>query len=353
MNWWLRFRRQRTLERDLEDELAFHREMLSRDENAPAFGNATRVRDSLRDLWRFQHVESVLRDLRFACRALRRQPGFALTIVASLALGIGAAIAIFTAADALLFRALPFQEPDRLMMLWERNPTLSDADHHDVSPDNFLEWKARTTTFADLAVIDEGRSVLRDRDRSEELHVQRVTASFFSLLGVAPARGTGWATKAESTRGADDEVVISDRVWRAWFDGDAGAIGRSVLLDGRPLTIVGVMPAGFAFGDRDVDLWPLMTLRPSSGSRGARSVRAVGRLKPDVDVEQAQAEMTAIADRLAQTDRAFNAHWTVALEPVRDAFARTVRRSFSWALWNSSSRRLLSSRFLSRSTSSW
>ena len=230
MNWWLRFRRRRMLERDLEDELAFHREMRARDEDAPAFGNETRIRESLRDLWSFQRVESVFHDLRYAWRALRRQPVFALTIVASLALGIGAASAIFTAADALLFRTLPFQQPDRLVMLWERNPTVPDADHHAVSPDNFLHWKSRTTAFVDLAVVDDGRSVFRDRDRSEELHVQRVTASFFSLLGVAPARGSVWATEHDPAVKADDEVVISDRVWRGWFGGDAGVIGRSVRL---------------------------------------------------------------------------------------------------------------------------
>jgi len=117
MNWWLRLRRRHRLDRDLREELAFHREMRARDANPPPFGSEVRIRESLYDLWRFAAIETTLRDLVFAARGLRRSPVLTLTLVTSLALGIGAVIAIFTAADTLLFRRLPYPEPDRLVML--------------------------------------------------------------------------------------------------------------------------------------------------------------------------------------------------------------------------------------------
>jgi predicted permease len=355
MNWWLRLRRRRRLDRDLHEELAFHREMRARDTNPPPFGSEARIRESLHDLWRFDAIETTLRDFVFAARGLRRSPVLTLTLVTSLALGIGAVIAIFTAADTLLFRRLPYPEPDRLVMLWETNHTRPDARHHAASADNVLEWQAHSRAIATMAIVDDGRTVFRSGDQSEELHLQGVSASFFSVLGVQPllgrapdapsmatasgtprlaAPGLGAGASAGSNTAANvdadagaDAVFISHRLWRTWFGAAADIVGRRVSLDARPFVIGGVMPASFGFGDRDVDLWTVMHLQPSRGGRGPRTLRVVARLAPGVTLDGARAEMTALARGLAEADPAFNTGWTVTVEPLRDALTRDVKLS--------------------------
>jgi putative ABC transport system permease protein len=329
MNWWLRLRRRGQLEQDLGDEIRFHRQMRSRDQGAPGFGNETLIHERMRDLWTFGWLESTFGDLTYALRGWRKNPVFASTIITSLALAVGAVIAIFTAADDLLFRPLPYTDPDRLVMLWETNRGSPDTARNAVSPDNFLDWRARNSTFEDMAYVDEGRSVLSAGDRSEELHVQRVPTNFFAVLGVQPRQGSlSPADGPRSGGNGDTEVVISYRIWQSWFGGDPNVIGRSVQLDSFPRTVSGVMPPGFSFGDREVDLWPYMKIYPSaSHDRGARTMQAVARLKRDVGLDQAQAQMTMIAGQLQRTEPQFNKNWTVSIENLRDAFARKVRTS--------------------------
>jgi len=196
MSWWLKVRRRRTLDKDLAEELAFHKDMRSNDAAPPPFGNDTVIRERVRELWSLGWVESAFHDAVFAVRGWRRNPAFAATIIASLALGIGAVIAIFSAADALLFRPLPFREPGKLVMIWEANRAAPENQRNPVSPDNFLDWKLRNTVFEDMAYVDEGRSVFSAAGRSEELRVQRVppTAQQWdalqrirAVLGAAPA----------------------------------------------------------------------------------------------------------------------------------------------------------------------
>jgi putative ABC transport system permease protein len=322
MSWWFRLRRRRRLETDLAEEISFHKEMRSRDEGAPRFGNETLIQESMRDLWTFAWLETTLGDIRYACRGLIKSPGFSIIAIASLALGLGAVVAIFTAADDLLFRPLPFQHPDRLVMLWETNKTLPDAVHNVVAPYNFLEWKAKNAVFEDMAFVDEGRSVFSDGAHSEEVHVQTVSPNFFTMLGVTAYRGR-LITPSEHD---DSQVLISYRTWQIWFGGDSDVIGRRVFLDSFPRTILGVMPPGFSFGSRDVDVWPSMALDPiPERNKGPRNLNVVGLLKPGVTLEQAQKQMAGIALSLEQADPQFNKNWTVTLEPLRDAFVRGVK----------------------------
>lgn len=330
MNWWLRLRLRKRLDQDLGDEIAFHRQMRSSDQDAPRFGNETRIREQVRELWTFGWLESTASDAVYALRGWRRNPAFASTVVASLALAIGAVLAIFTAADDLLFRPLPYAHPDRLVMLWETNRNSAEATRNAVSPDNFLDWQRRNSVFEDMAYVDEGRSVLNAGDRSEELKVQRVPLNFFSMLGVQALRGRLSASEDASSpgEGSDTDVVISYRLWQSWFHGDPDIIGRRVQLDSFPRTVSAVMPSRFSFGDRQVDLWPYMKVYPSGAhDRGARNMRAVARLKENIGRGQAQAQMTAIARQLEGMDPQFNKNWTVTVESLRDAFARKVRTS--------------------------
>jgi putative ABC transport system permease protein len=329
MNWWLRLRQRKRLEQDLGDEIAFHKEMRSSDQDAPLLGNETLIREQMRDLWIFGWFESAVGDANYALRSWRRNPAFAATIIVSLALAIGAVIAIFTAADDLLFRPLPYATPDRLVMLWETNRNSPETARNAVSPDNFLDWKSRNSVFEDMAYVDEGRSVLNAGDRSEELHAQRVPPNFFNLLGVQALRGRLTHEDDSSSGGnSDTYLVISYRLWQSWFGGAPDVIGRKVQLDSFPRTVSAVMPPGFSFGDRDVDLWPCMKIYPSAPhDRGARNVHAVARLKRNTRLAQAQAQMTAIASQLEIAEPQFNKNWTVTVESLRDAFARKVRPS--------------------------
>jgi putative ABC transport system permease protein len=151
MNWLLKLRKRRRLESDLDEEIAFHRNMRASDAAAgivpPPFGNRTNIRESMREAWTFGWIETTLRDIAFALRGLRGNPGFAAATIGSLAVGIGVTIAIFTAADDLLFRPMPYKDANRLVMVWETNPRLATAAHNVVSPGNFLDWKIRSRVF--------------------------------------------------------------------------------------------------------------------------------------------------------------------------------------------------------------
>lgn len=330
MNRWLRIRRRRALEDDIAEEIAFHKHMRSQDEAPPPFGNETIIRERMRELWTFRYIETAFRDLVFAARGLRRSPAFAIAIIGSMVLGIGAVTAIFTAADQLLLRPLPYRDPGSLVMLFETNRTSLQGSLDAVSPDNFLEWRSRNSVFENIAYIDEGRSVFSDGSQSQELPVQRVPPDFFRVLGVQPWRGVIASSEDPAGAGAgwQAQVVISYRLWQSWFGGTPDVIGRRVEVDSFPRTVAAVMPPGFTFGDREVDVWPYMEIYPSrQHDKGARTMQAIARLKPGVKAAQAQAQMTAIALQLQHADPQFNRNWTVSLVSLRNAFSRHVRTS--------------------------
>ena len=155
MRWWEKLRRRGSLERDLADEIAFHRDMRARDADAPRFGNETQIREAMREFWTFRGIETTPRDIQYALRGFRKSPVFAFSAIVSLALGIGAVIAIFTAADNLLFRPLPYRDPERLVMIWENNVRSPTVPGLLVSPANYLDWKARNRAFEEIAALEE------------------------------------------------------------------------------------------------------------------------------------------------------------------------------------------------------
>jgi len=306
MNWLLKIRKRRSLERDLAEEIAFHRAMRTADSGAPPFGNETVIREKMRDEWIIAWIETTLRDIAYMLRGFRRSPGFAVTAISSLALGIAAVIAIFTAADDLLFRPLPYPDPQRLVMVWESFRT---DTHNVISPGNFLDWKARNRVFQDMAVFRENKTVLFDHDRAEQLRIQSVSSNLFSMLGAQPMRGRLF-TAAEDLASAhsDSVLLISYRLWQNWFAGDPDIIGRRVMINSLPRTIIGVMPPTFYFRDREVDLWDSLGLDPTVNYRAERGryMMAIGRLRPGATIKQAQAEMTSLASALEQENPVFD-----------------------------------------------
>ncbi len=277
----------------------------------------------------FQALETAVQDLRYAVRGLSQSRGFAVTAILSLALGIGASTAIFSVTDSLLLRPLPYRDPMRLVMVWETRPQRG-SEHNVVSPGNYFDWKAQNTVFESMAAFRDSRSVLADGDRTEELGKQSMSAELLPMLGVVPVRGRLFTPEEDRAAVHSDSVLlISYRIWQSWFGADPNIIGRHVQINSTPRTIIGVMPPGFSFRNRTTDLWEPLGLNPAENYRKTqgRWMMAIARLKRGVTVAQAQAQMTAIAQRLATSYPEFDKNWTTTVEPLRDSLVREVRRS--------------------------
>jgi putative ABC transport system permease protein len=294
------------------------------------FGSVDAAKEEVRARWTLGFFEDTRQDVIYALRGLRRNPAFAATAIASLALGIGAGVAIFTVADNLLLRPLPYREPDRLVMVWEYNSRFSRTPYpyNVVSPANFRDWKAQDTVFENMAAVGDGRTVLQDGARAEEVGIEYVTFDMLPMLGVQPWRGR-FFTREEDLPRAPDVAILSYRCWQSWFAGDEGVIGRKIQFGGRPATVVGVMPPGFYFRNRDTDLWSTIGLDPARDYRksSGRYLDCVARLRPGVSFDAAQTQMTTLAKRIEAANPVFDKNWTVNLETLRDSTLRGVKTS--------------------------
>ncbi len=261
-------------------------------------------------------MATFLQDLRYGLRGLRQRPGFTLAAVLALALGLGANTAIFTVADAVVLSPLPYPEPERLVALWETNAA-QGLDHERLSPVNFVDFHGLGQVFEDAAAWWNPELNLTD-ERGEPVRVTAIEASgnFFSVMGVEPRLGRGFAAGDPFSEGAP-EVVISDRLWRGRYGSDEGLVGRAVNLDGRPFTVVGVMPPGFQFPG-ETDVWQRLEWNLANHSRYAHFMEAVGRLRPGVPVERARAELAALAGRLAAENTGSNKGWGVRAAPLQE-----------------------------------
>jgi putative ABC transport system permease protein len=332
-----RDRQERELAEELEAHFAMHvEENLTRGMN-PAqaqrearlkFGGIDSAKEAMREGSSVITLQIMGRDLRYAVRGWRRNPGFAATAILSLALGIGASVAIFTLADNLLLRPLPYREPGQLMMVWEFNTHLKGSTRNFISPANYLDWKAQNNVFAGIAVFADGQSAFSDGGHVEELEEQYMSADLLPMLGVQPLRGRLF-TAAEDLPNSPNVALISYRLWQSWFGGDEGVIGRKVQIRSKPATIIGVMPPGFYFRNRDADLWEAMGLDPSRDyrSKAGRYLMSVARLKPGVTRDRAQTQMAAIARRLETDYPRFDTNWTVNVEPLRESLVSEVKTS--------------------------
>jgi putative ABC transport system permease protein len=257
---------------------------------------------------------TIPRDLQHGVRLLRRTPGFTALAVLVVAVGIGATTTIFTLVDAAFLRPLPYRSPHELVMLWEAAP---DYAHNRVAPLNFVDWSEQNRTFASMAAVSGGgRTLTRSDGMPERIPGQAVTTSFFDLLGVVPVAGRGFVP----ADGAPDArvVVISERLWRGHYGGDPALLGRTVTLDGEPFTVVGIVPAGFEILFR-ADLWVVFVPERGPEQRQMHYLQVLGRLKPGATVEQARADMAAIAADIGRISPATNEGWGVTVQPLREA----------------------------------
>src|SRR6185295_1306994 len=263
--------RRRRLERDLDDELAFHlamreadyrREGLSAAVAADAarrrFGNVAHLKEQTRDMWIFPSFESLRQDARYALRTLRKSPGFTFVAVFALAVGIGGNTAIFSLIDAVRLRALPYQEPDRLMVLWG-NVVRTKVERRGASYPDYLDWQAQATTFDGMAAFGGGPAILALGDEPERINAEIVSPPYFSLLGVNAARGRTFLPEEDGAQNTN-ALVLSDALWQRRFGGDPQVIGRAVRIEPRSFTIVGIMPPGFKGLTDQADAWlPFVT----------------------------------------------------------------------------------------------
>jgi hypothetical protein len=265
------------------------------------------------------------RDLSFAIRVLRTSRGSTLVALLALALGIGANTAIFSVVNAVLLRPMPFRDPDRLAMVWEHSPRTGKANPG--NPQNFGDWQARNRSFEKMAAyvpFQLTMSVTGD-GVPEEVPANLATRDFFSILGVQPALGRDFLAE-DDVPGQNNVTLISDGFWRRRFGADPRVIGRRLIVQGAPVTVVGVLPQGFRFPEIKADIWRLYRIDRSSERHG-RSMAAIARLKPGVTLTQAQDDMTGIAAQLAEEFPSFNGRWGATVIPMREQFTGCSARS--------------------------
>jgi putative ABC transport system permease protein len=231
-------------------------------------------------------------DLRYGLRLLRHAPGFTAVAVGALALGIGANTAIFSTVDAVLLRPLPFSDPDRVVLVWE-DASAAGFPRNTPASGNYIEWKKRNRVFSDMAATRGFSANLTADGPPEQVVGRRVTANFFSVLGVAPIAGRLF-TEEEDRTGAP-VILISHALWQRRYAGSPDAVNRDILVNGLKYSIIGVMPRDFAFRNRVMDVWVPIHFSPGDlVSHNSHNMNVVARLKPGVTTAQAQQEMNAI-----------------------------------------------------------
>jgi predicted permease len=266
-----------------------------------------------------------MNDLKFACRQLLKNPGFTTVAVLTLALGIGANTAIFSAVDAVLIRPLPFADADRLVMVWDDNTRQTGTRKFFSTPPEWHQWRQHNTVFTDIAASQPADAILSNDGEPEELAARKVTGNFWSVLGAQPLHGRVF-TEEEDTRGAR-LVVISHGMWQRRFGASPQAIGRTITLNDTAYEVIGVMPREFYFMPaRNIDVW-----MPTSFSTGMLSnwgwhdVHCVARLKPGISLDQAQEAMAALSLRISaehiSTPRA------AVVTPLREELAGKMQSS--------------------------
>jgi hypothetical protein len=291
-----------------------------------AMGAIAKSKEESRDARRVNFIDDILRDLRYASRSMRRSPGFAALAVLIMALGIGANTAVFSVVNAVLLRPLPYRDPDRIVTLSTRvtkaDPAQTALDEQ-ISIPNFQNWHDQSSSFEAMAYYN-GREIPATAGATAEYaRGTQVGPEFFQVFDVEPALGRFFTTE-EGKPGSGGAAMISYAYWQSHFAGDPHALGQTIRVYGRPMAIVGVLPPGFRFPD-DTDLWVPKNISPEDMKEHAgQNWLAVGRLKPGVPLESAQAEMTIIARRLEQQYPEANKDRTVGIRRLRDKMVEVI-----------------------------
>jgi putative ABC transport system permease protein len=293
------------------------------------FGNVGLVKEVTREMWDWASLERLGQDLRFGLRMLRKQPGFSLTAILTLALGIGANTALFSILNTYLFRALPYPNQTELVRVFRTSPHSQRWPH---SVPGYLEQRAQTGMFAYVAGFQGiNPNLAEEGDVAERLQGMAVTADFFPALSVQAALGRGFTTEEEQP-GANAVAVLSDRFWQRRFGGDSAIIGRTLRLDGQNIKVIGVMPPGFdhplLWGN--VDVWRPLAFTPEQRQNWENHyLWTFARLKPGVSQAQAQAALTVLAANIAK-EHAGNRNDGLRLELLQQSTSDDIGRKVMW-----------------------
>jgi predicted permease len=335
--------RKRRLDGELEGEIRAHLEMAelraiaaglsseeARREARRDFGGIEQMKEDHRDQRSVRWVENLLRDVRYGMASLARDPGFAAVTIGLLALGIGANTAMFSIVDAVLLKPLPFPEPERMVRLWE---TPTPTQYNNTTTLTFLDWKRQGAIFEALSVEEPVRAAVATGADSARLAGKLVSADYFNVFGVKARMGRTFAVGDEQP-GAAPVVVLSYRLWQSQFGGDADVLKRDLALDGESHRIIGVLPAG-SFDRDEARFWKPLIFAPDQLNRRQHWLHVVGRLRPDVSIEQARTKMNMLRASLGgvipQKDLGF------AVDPfaqllVGDTLRRSIYLAFGAVL---------------------
>ncbi|QOY90575.1 ABC transporter permease [Paludibaculum fermentans] len=335
------FRRD-TVERDLDRELDFHLHqqmeenmesgMDPQEARAAAqrvLGGVAQIQEECRDMRRTHHIETLVSDIRYAARVLRRAPGFTITIVLTLAIAIGANSAIFSVVQGVLLKPLPFANAGRLVRIYYNSDT---QPKFPLNPNDFHDYRARNRSFTSMAAITRSDAQLAGAGETVRLRAFSVTAGYFELLGFRPAMGREFTSDDEQT-GRGRTAVLSDRLWRTRFHADPAILGKTLTLDAQPVTVVGVMPPDtshpgnnfHAVADGDtVDLWFPFVFEDRQG-RGSHYMDGLGLLKEGVTPAQAQADLVSVLEGIRR-ETGSEQGWRVHLIPLFQEMVGRTRR---------------------------
>jgi predicted permease len=296
-------------DRELAEEMRFHLEMKIEENVARGmapeearraasrqFGNAALLREESREMWGFTSAETLIRDLRYGARALRKNPGFTAVAVLTLALGVGANTAIFSVVNAVLIRPLPYENSHELVQLWG---TMPQSDTSPVSPANFLDWRGQNRVFERTAAYTGQSLNLSGAGEPERIRAARVSADLFELLRARPALGRAFLPE-EDQHGGHRVVVLSHALWQRRFGGNPAVVGQTLSLSDQSYEVVGVMPPNFSFPRTTTEMWTPIAFSPTERAmRDTNFLSVIARLKPGVTLEQARSEMGVLARGLS------------------------------------------------------
>ena len=287
-----------------------------------SFGNPPVLRDQARDTWSWGWLEFLLRDLRYGIHALVRTPGFSILAILVMGLGIGATVALFTVVHSVLLKPLPFKNPDRLVRIYEAD---AKSGFHDniVDGGSFGVWRSRAHSFEDMAIKMATQYDLAGTSGQlpEVVDAHMASWNLFSMLGVQPALGRFFLASDDRPE-ANATVVLTWGLWKRRYGGDPAVLGKTVLIDARPYTILGVLPAWFTYPNARVQLWtPLYHERSSANMQMfmAHNFDVVGRLKPGVTIAQANAELTLIQEGIRKLHPEGPVNDATNMRPILDA----------------------------------
>src|SRR6202789_4057133 len=314
MRWWQIRKRDADLERELQSDIELEEEE-QRERGLPArearhaalraFGNPTLIREHTRAVWSWNRLEDLLRDLRISVRTLLRSPGFAMISVLVMALCIGAATSLFTVVRSVLLRPLPFRDPERLVMIYEhfRDPSMNaqQFNYNAVAPADYYDWRAQTHGFEDMAAWRWGQFNLTGEhgELPEQISARGGTWNLFPLLGVPAVVGRTFVESEDRSDG--NAVMLTWNLFVRRFGGDPSMVGKQIHLDGKPYTVVGVLPKWFTYPDAKAEVWvPYASGLPPAvlAHHDFHYSRVVARLKPDVNLASALSQVEAVQYRL-------------------------------------------------------